>query len=146
MHVILGSDHRGFSIKENVKAWLLIEGYQVADVGALSLVPDDDYVDFARAAIKEATTTDDRIILFCRNGYGMMIAANRFVGVRCGLAFDEGAVAKGRIDDDINCLSVPTDYIDEESIKKMIKIFLTQDFSNTENYKRRIMKLDNLFQ
>lgn len=146
MHVILGSDHRGFSIKENVKAWLLIEGYQVADVGALSLVPDDDYVDFAKAAIKEATTTDDRIILFCRNGYGMMIAANRFVGVRCGLAFDEGAVSKGRIDDDINCLSVPTDYIDEESVKKMVKIFLNQDFSNTENYKRRIMKLDNLFQ
>lgn len=146
MRVILGSDHRGFFIKEKVKTWLLSEGYQVADVGALSLVPDDDYVDFAKAAIKEATTTDDRIILFCRNGYGMMIAANRFVGVRCGLAFDEGAVSKGRIDDDINCLSVPTDYIDEESVKKMVKIFLNQDFSNTENYKRRIMKLDNLFQ
>lgn len=146
MHVILGSDHGGFSIKEKVKVWLLSEGYQIADVGALSLVPDDDFVDFAKAAIKEVTTTDDRIILFCRNGYGMMIAANRFVGVRCGLAFNEEAVSKGRIDDDINCLSVPTDYIDEESVKKMVKIFLNQDFLNTENYKRRIMKLDNLFQ
>lgn len=144
MHVILGSDHGGFQLKEKIGTWLLDEGYEVVDVGATSLVPDDDYVDYAKAAVKEAVSSDDRVVLFCRNGFGMMIAANRFVGVRCGLAFGEEAVAKGRTDDDINCLSVPADYVDEVLVQRMIKIFLTERFADGENYKRRIMKLDNL--
>lgn len=144
MHVILGSDHGGFQLKEKIGTWLLDEGYEVVDVGATSLVPDDDYVDYAKAAVKEAVSSDDRVVLFCRNGFGMMIAANRFVGVRCGLAFGEEAVAKGRIDDDINCLSVPSDYVDEVLVQRMIKIFLTEKFADGENYKRRVMKLDNL--
>ena len=144
MHVILGSDHGGFQLKEKIKVWLLNEGYEVVDVGAAFLTPDDDYVDYAKAAVKEAVSKEDRIVLFCRNGFGMMIAANRFVGVRCGLAFGEEAVAKGRTDDDINCLSVPADYMDEVLVQRMIKIFLTEKFADGENYKRRVMKLDNL--
>ena len=144
MHVILGADHGGFKIKEEVKAWLADKGYEVSDVGAESLMPDDDYVDYAKAAVKEAVSSDDRVVLFCRNGFGMMIAANRFGGVRCGLAFNEEAVAKGRNDDDINCLSVPADYIDRELVIKMVDIFLTTAFADEEKYERRVMKLDNL--
>jgi ribose 5-phosphate isomerase B len=144
MHVILGADHGGFQMKEKVKAWLVNEGYEVLDVGATTPVEDDDYVDYAKAAVKEASSVDDRIILFCRNGFGMVIAANRFVGVRCGVAFGGEAVRKGRTDDDINCLSVPADYVEDVSVERMVKIFLTEKFSDGENYKRRIMKLDNL--
>jgi len=144
MHVILGSDHGGFELKEKIKAWLGGEGHEVMDIGAISLVPDDDYIDFAKAAIKEVVSDDDRAILFCRNGFGMSIAANRFAGIRCGLAFDEEAVRRGRVDDDINCLSVPADYIDEEKVKRMINVFLKTNFSSDEKYKRRVMKLNNL--
>jgi len=83
-------------------------------------------------------------ILFCRNGYGMMIAANRFQGVRCGEAFDVTAVKKGRSDDDINCLSVPSDYIKDGEVKKMIEGFLKTEFSGEERYKRRLWKLEML--
>ncbi|HSV95269.1 MAG TPA: RpiB/LacA/LacB family sugar-phosphate isomerase [Spirochaetia bacterium] len=146
MHVIIGADHGGFKTKEEAKAWLMADGYEVVDVGARELVEDDDFVDYAKAAIKEAITNDDKVILFCRNGFGMMIAANKFVGVRCGLAFDDEAVRRGRTDDNINCLSVPADYIDNVSVERMIKIFLTENFNGGENYKRRVMKLDNLIQ
>lgn len=144
MHVILGSDHGGFQTKEEIKSWLVKEGYEVSDVGATSLVPDDDYVDYAKMAVKAVTSSDERIVLFCRNGFGMMIAANRFVGVRCGLAFDERAVKKGRRDDDINCLAIPADYMDVASVKQMIMVFLSEGFDGGENYKRRVMKLDNI--
>lgn len=144
MHVILGSDHGGFSIKEKIKAWLGGEGYEVMDVGALALIPDDDYVDFAKAAVKEMISDDDRGILFCRNGFGMSIVANKYVRVRCGLAFDVEAVQRGRTDDDINCLSIPTDYVDEEKVKKMIDVFLKTSFSGDERYVRRVNKIDNI--
>lgn len=144
MRVILGADHGGFELKEKIKAWLVEEGYSVEDVGAGSLVPDDDYVDYARMAIKKAGSNGDKVVLFCRNGFGMSITANRFAGVRCGVAFDEEAVVKGRNDDDINCLSIPADYMDMEKVKRMIDIFLKENFSGIERYSRRIMKLDSI--
>ena len=144
MKVILGADHGGFEMKESIKKWLINDGYTVEDVGSENLVEGDDYVDYAKRAIQTVTTSGDRVLLFCRNGFGMVMTANRFSGVRCGLAFDTEAVRKGRTDDDINALSIPSDYVDEVLAMRMIKVFLTEGMSRDEKYKRRIMKLDNL--
>ena len=144
MKVILGADHGGFELKESIKKWLSTEGYTVEDVGAENLVAEDDYVYFAKQAVKAVISSNDRIILFCRNGFGMVIAANRFAGVRCGLAFEAEAVRKGRIDDDINALAVPSDYVDEVTAIRMIEIFLKEQASREDKYKRRVMKLDNI--
>ncbi|MBU1922583.1 RpiB/LacA/LacB family sugar-phosphate isomerase, partial [Patescibacteria group bacterium] len=46
MRVYLGSDHRGFELKEKVKEWLINEGYEVEEVGNREFDPEDDYVDF----------------------------------------------------------------------------------------------------
>jgi len=132
-------------MKEEIKSWLIGEGYEVTDVGSNDLHMEDDFVDYAKAAVKEAVKSEDRIILFCRNGFGMSIVANRFAGVRCGLAFDVEAVKKGRTDDDINCLSIPSDYMEDEKVKTMIDVFLKTEFSKEEKYSRRVMKLENLF-
>lgn len=143
MKVILGADHGGFEMKQSVKKWLS-EKYTVEDVGADTLTPEDDFVYYAKRAIKAVTSSGDRVILFCRNGFGMMMAANRFIGSRCGLAFEVEPVRKGRTDDDINCLSIPTDYVDEKRVREMIEVFLNEEFSREDKYKRRVMKLDNL--
>ncbi len=144
MKVILGADHGGFEKKEEVKTWLLASGYSVHDVGASTLDPDDDFVTYANEAVKAVTSSEDRVILFCRNGFGMSITANRFAGIRCGLAFETGAVRKGRTDDDINCLSVAADYFELGEIKEMIEVFLNEVASKEERYVRRIIKIDNL--
>lgn len=144
MRVVLGADHGGFKLKEEIKRWLA-EKYEVGDVGASGLDPEDDFVEYAVLVAEEvAEDGEARGILFCRNGYGMMIAANRFPGVRCGEAFDLEAVRRGRTDDDINCLSVPADYIKDGEVKKMIETFLTTEFSGEEKYKRRLGKLESL--
>jgi ribose 5-phosphate isomerase B len=144
MKVILGADHGGFRIKEIIKDRLKSDDYEVVDVGSSSLVPEDDYVDYAKEAVREATSSNDRIILFCRNGFGVCIAANRYVGVRCGLAFSIEAVRKGRSDDDINALAIPSDYFQDLDVINMIEAFLKEPFVREEKYMRRIMKLDNL--
>ncbi|OGD71633.1 hypothetical protein A3A84_03105 [Candidatus Collierbacteria bacterium RIFCSPLOWO2_01_FULL_50_23] len=145
MKIILGADHGGFELKEEIKKWLLNSKHEVADVGATKMEPEDDFVEYAALVAEEvAENGDARGILFCRNGYGMMIAANRFGGVRCGEAFDVEAVKKGRTDDDINCLSVPSDYIRDGDVKRMIEVFLSTAFSGEEKYKRRLWKLETL--
>jgi len=145
MKIIIGADHGGFTFKEEVKKWLAGLGHDVKDIGAEKLDPDDDYVDYAALVAGELSDDESlKGVLFCRNGYGTMITANRVAGVRCGLAFDKLAVAKGRNDDDINCLSIPSDYLTLEQAKSMVSIFLETKFSDVERYKRRLWKLSTL--
>ena len=49
MVIYIGADHRGFQMKEQLKAFLSENGWSVSDAGAKELVPDDDYVDYAQA-------------------------------------------------------------------------------------------------
>ena len=44
MRIYLGADHRGFELKEEIKNWLSENEYEVEDVGAFMLDPDDDYM------------------------------------------------------------------------------------------------------
>ncbi len=145
MRVILAADHGGFEAKEKIVDFLDEKGYEVEDMGAYQLTGDDDYVDYAQKAIGEMKE-GDRVILFCRNGMGMCIVANKFRGVRCGLGFGPEAVRRGRLDDNINALAIPVDYCTDEGVREMIKLFLSTEFSTEEKYIRRFNKVNNLEQ
>ncbi len=142
MKIWLGTDHRGYGKKEEVKEWLKGEGYEVEDVGVFDEKEKVDFVDFAILVASELEEDEkDRGVLFCGNGFGMVMAANRFSKVRCGFGFDIKAVKKGREDDDINCVAIPADYVEMKEIKEIVKVMLETEFSGKERYKRRIEKL-----
>ena len=51
--IIIGSDHAGFRLKENIKEILTKNGFSYIDMGNKKFVPGDDYPDYARSvAIK----------------------------------------------------------------------------------------------
>lgn len=145
MKIILAADHGGVEMKEELKEWLKNLGYGVVDVGAEKLDPEDDFVDYAKKAVGMAGD-GDRLILLCRNGVGMSIVANRNKNIRCVLGFDENQVRRARSDDDVNCLSLPADYVDEEKAKVLVKVFLETKFSGEERFVRRIGKLSGMVQ
>lgn len=144
MKIILGADHGGFEVKEEIKKYLTSLKKKVVDVGAAGFNPADDFVDYAELVASEVSGDESMGILFCRNGFGMMIAANRVPGVRCGFGMNEKMVKAGRNDDDINCLAIPADYLKLDEVKKIINIFLETKFSGEERFKRRIYKLEML--
>src|SRR5688572_3982510 len=80
MRVVIGSDHAGFELKQNVAAWLRQHGYDVLDVGTTGTAPVD-YPDYAEA-VGTALTDQiaDRGILLCGSGVGASIAANKIPG------------------------------------------------------------------
>lgn len=143
MIIYLGADHRGFSLKEQIKMFLLENGWSVRDAGAKSVVPDDDYVDYAKdvASKVSADPTGARGILFCANGVGMDIVANKFNQVRSVLGISPDHVLTSREDDDTNVLSIAADYTDLETTKKMISVWLQSPFSGEERHKRRLEKV-----
>ena len=139
MKIILGSDHRGFALKEQIKEYL----GTVLDVGAAIYDPEDDYVDYALKAVK-ALSNDDKIILICGSGHGMDMAANRFLNIRAILGFNLDVVKQGREHEDANCLIIPSDWTTRDQAIELTNLFLNTPFSNEKRHLRRLEKLKNL--
>ena len=47
MKLVISSDHAGFPLKEEVRAYLAQAGHEIVDLGAYSGDLPDDYPDFA---------------------------------------------------------------------------------------------------
>jgi len=88
MQIAIGSDHAGFKMKEDIKDWLLDEGYQVKDFGTDS-ENSVDYPDFAEKTSKNVADGDSELgILICGTGIGMAISANKVKGIRAARCQD----------------------------------------------------------
>ena len=86
MKLVIASDHAGFSLKEEVRAYLAKAGHDVVDLGAYTGNNPDDYPDFAEKvglALKRGDAP--RGILICGSGVGVCVAANKIPGIRAGM-------------------------------------------------------------
>lgn len=144
MKVLLAADHGGFELKSKLFLWLTEKGLTIEDMGAEKLDEGDDFVDYAKDAVSEMESFEDRAILICRNGVGVDIVANRYPDRRCALGFEVEQIKRARRDDDINCLALPADYIDEGKAKELVEAFLETEFSGEEKYERRLKKIELL--
>lgn len=150
MKIYLGSDHRGFRLKEDVFAYLSKHKYDVEDAGDKVLDPDDDFVEFARLATMKVMGSEDkdpRAILLCGGGQGMCMAANRVRGIRAALAWDANSAKMTRNDNDSNVLCLPADVLenDEAAWQGILETWLNTPFANATRYVRRNKQLDEMY-
>ncbi|HUX35608.1 MAG TPA: RpiB/LacA/LacB family sugar-phosphate isomerase [Candidatus Paceibacterota bacterium] len=148
MVIYLGSDHRGFKLKETVSGILKGKGYEVVDFGNSAYDEGDDYVDFAKMVAQKVSFNPEvsRGILFCGSGAGMDMTANKFRKVRSVLGVSSDQVYSARHDDDANILSIAAGFIGEEDAKKMIDVFLETPFDGEERHRRRLDKMTQIEQ
>jgi ribose 5-phosphate isomerase B len=140
--IYLGSDHRGFSLKEKIKIWLEDWGFKFQDMGAETYKKRDDFIDYALLVAEKVAKRDDSLgILVCRTGVGMDIAANKVNGVRSVLAISPEQVYQSKNDDHVNVLSLAVGYLSEPKLKKIVRFFLETEPSNEPRFLRRIEKI-----
>jgi ribose 5-phosphate isomerase B len=146
MTIYLGADHGGFALKEKIKQVLLQEAYEVMDLGPETLVPGDDYPQYAAkvADVVNKKPDSDRGILICRSGFGMDIAANKFPHVRAALPESSDHAYQARHDDDANILVLAADFTDEDRALKIVHTFLSTPFAKEERYQRRLNEIDEI--
>ena len=146
MRIYLGADHRGFELKEQIKAWLTENEYEVEDVGNHVFDPEDDYVD---PAVKvgemiEGGDTTDRGILICGSGHGVDIVANHFPGVRSIIGFNSEVTVQGREHEDANVLVIPANWVEYGEAQERVELFLRTEVNKLEKYERRRNRIANL--
>jgi len=140
VRIAIGSDHRGFALKENLKELLVELGHQWVDFGCQG---EDavDYPDIARP-LGEAVAAGEyqRGILICGNGIGMSIAANKVKDVRAALCHDTFAARLARQHNDANVLCLGAWCIGRGLAEEIVRVFLSEDFEGGR-HGRRIEKI-----
>lgn len=150
MKIYVAADHKGYGLKQEVLEYLRKAGYDAEDAGDDHYNPDDDFPVFAAKAIQKLKSSDDiepRAVLICGSGQGMMMAANRFKGVRAGLGWSIAAAKATRNDEDSNVLALPAELFTEEKKRQAfitIEAWLNTPFANAPRFIRRNKELDNL--
>lgn len=145
MKIFLGADHNGFELKEQIHAFLLEAGHEVVDKGDERLDKNDDFPTYAARVASEVLAHENSLgILICGSGQGVCMAANRFKGIRAGLAWNEDVAYEARDDDDSNVLCLPAGQLDFEQAREIVDTFLNTPFSGAARYKRRNAQLDQL--
>jgi ribose 5-phosphate isomerase B len=142
MKVIIGSDHAGYDLKEEVKRYLMAKGeYSVKDIGVFNREP----VDYPPIAHELAKCISEgkfrRGILICGSGIGMSIVANRYRNVRAALCHNLYTVGMSRRHNDANVLVMGARVLGVGLVLEMVELFLATEFEGGRHL-RRIMQID----
>lgn len=143
MRVYIAADHNGWEMKRALAAWLQEQAYEIEDLGAEALNPQDDYPDFAAAAARAVAEdpANRRGLLICGSGAGMAAAAGKIAGIRAALIHDPAIARAARHDDDINVLALGAKFIDLEKAKAVVSAWLGTAYAADERFERRLKKI-----
>jgi ribose 5-phosphate isomerase B len=141
--IALGADHAGFTLKQDLKAWLSERGHHVIDFGTHS-TDSVDYPDFAALVARSVQGGDaGHGVLVCGSGIGMAIAANKVAGVRAAVAGDADTAKLSRLHNDANVLALGARSTSREQAVQIVETWLDTPFEGGR-HARRVGKLADL--
>lgn len=141
MKIVLGSDHAGLALKQEIAALLQKDGHDVLDVGTHSTAPVD-YPDFAEAVGKAVLEgLAERGVLVCGSGVGASVAANKIPGIRAAVCHDVYSAHQGVEHDDMNVLVLGGRIVGPALAQELVRAFVSARFSNEERHVHRLEKV-----
>lgn len=146
MQIVIGSDHAGFHLKQELAQWLQQSGYQVEDVGSHDPEPVD-FPDIAYALcskVRENRTL--RGILVCGTGVGAVIASNKVNGIRAAVCHDVHSAHQAVEHDDVNVMCMGAQIVGPWLARDLTEAFLKAEFVQEADFIRRVEKLSQLEQ
>ena len=136
--IAVGSDHRGFEVKDRVIQLLKARGYELRDFGCYDVSPVD-YPDIALKVAQEVSKGNfDLGILICGSGIGMSIVANKVKGIRAALCHNPRVAELARRHNDANILCLGA--LDVNELEEILDIFLLTPFEGGR-HKLRVGKI-----
>ncbi len=141
--IVLASDHRGVRLKQALRERLERDGYQTNDLGP-NAEESVDYPDFAAPAARSVSEgLNERAIVICGSGLGVMYTANRFPRVRAALVHDVEAAEMSRRHNDANVLALAGDRLEANEAWPIVKAWLETSFEGGRHV-ARVAKIDSL--
>jgi ribose 5-phosphate isomerase B len=143
MQIGLACDHAGFTLKEELKAFLKTIDMEPIDMGTFDEHPVD-YPDWGAFVAEKISKGElEKGILICGTGIGMSIVANKFKGVRAALINDLYTCRFSREHTDANVLVIGARIVGTDLAKEIVKVWLNTPFAGGR-HKKRLEKIERL--
>lgn len=133
--IIIGSDHGGYNLKQEIIKHLKDNNYNVEDLGCYSN-DSCDYPVFAQKVSEEVLRSGDKGILVCGTGIGMSIAANRYKGIRASHCTDTFTARMTRMHNDSNILCLGERITGAGLALDIVDIWINTEFEGGRHLKR----------
>ena len=142
MKIVIGNDHAGVEVKRNIEKHLSKKGYTVINKG-YDGEESVDYPDFIHPVSHEVKEKNAKIgIIICGSGNGAAMTANKHKGIRAAICWNAEIAELARQHNNANIISIPSRFLSEEKIIKIVDIFIKTGFEGGR-HKRRIEKIDS---
>ena len=103
--IVISSDHADIALRQAIAAHVTERGFEAVDIGPITS-ESTDYPKHGEAAARRVASGDCELgILLCGTGQGIMMAANKVSGIRCGVCADTFSARMIRQHNDANMLS-----------------------------------------
>lgn len=126
--IVLSSDHAAISLRRAIAAHIEAKGWEVEDIGPQT--PESVPYPAQGAAAAARVASGDCLfgIILCGTGQGIMMAANKVKGIRCGVCSDTFSARMIRQHNDANMLSMGARVVGEGLALDIVDAFLGAEF------------------
>ncbi len=126
--IVLSSDHAAIPLRLAIAAHVSAQGWEVVDLGPTT--PEStNYAERGAEAARRVASGDGRFgIVVCGTGQGIMMAANKVRGIRCGVCSDTFSARMIRQHNDANMLALGARVVGEGLALDVVDAFLNASF------------------
>lgn len=137
--IVLSSDHAAIELRQAIARHIEAQGWEVVDIGPTT--PESTHYPLhGKAAAERVASGDCRLgIILCGTGQGIMMAANKVRGIRCGVCSDSFSARMIRQHNDANMLSLGARVVGEGLALDIVDAFLGAEFEGGRHATRRDM-------
>ena len=126
--IVLSSDHAAIDLRRKIADHVVAKGRIVSDIGPTT--PESThYPKHGQAAANAVIAGEaDLGIILCGTGQGIMMAANKVPGIRCGVCSDPFSARMIRAHNDANMLSIGARVVGDALALEIVDAFLDTSF------------------
>ncbi|KCZ53922.1 ribose 5-phosphate isomerase B [Hyphomonas chukchiensis] len=126
--IVLSSDHGAIELRQAIAAHVTSRGWLAVDIGPTTS-ESTNYPEHGAAAARLVASGDCQLgIVLCGTGQGIMMAANKVKGIRCGVCADTFSARMLREHNDANMLSLGARVVGQGLALDIVDAFLAAEF------------------
>ncbi|WCR12281.1 ribose 5-phosphate isomerase B [Paracoccus stylophorae] len=128
--IALSSDHAAIDLRQTIARYLAEQGLEVVDIGPTT--PESThYPKHGEAAARLVASNDCQLgVILCGTGQGIMMAAKKVKGIRCGVCADAFSARMIRQHNDANMLALGARVVGEGLALDIVEAFVNADFES----------------
>ena len=126
--IIVSSDHAAIELRQAIVRHVADQGWDITDIGPTTF-QSTHYPERGEEAARRVASGDYQIgIILCGTGQGIMMAANKIKGIRCGVCSDTFSARMIREHNNANMLSLGARVVGQGLAFDIVDAFLAAQF------------------